>query len=507
MIIWHDKLKQLRNTEKELQLQQTTEEKHLAELKRRQNDTREDVERWNERQTLVLKSKALEKCRPIIETRVLQNEVKALKAEIHTAKQNLRQLEAEEAPARLAQQEMATYRDRIDQIVKTRKSNVSRANKMVDNLAESIKKTQGAVADLIIQKDSEREAEKKRKQQVNQIDKEIAKLNEHMATEPAKPDDASSTRRDELRSESSRIERRLLDVDHDIAGARQLVGEQKQKLALKKGERERLNTQSGQQASLLEKVARDAAKGWRWIEENRANLPLQGQIYGPPILECSVTDPRMADAVESQLRLMDNTAITCENGDDAKLISDKLLGDLRLHQVSIRTSPQPLSFYQSPVTREELTSYGLEGWLLDYLKGPEAVLAMLCDSAQIHRTAFTPRPISEQQHQALENSPISAWIAGQEKYQITRRREYGASSTRVIAVKKAQLFIDQPVNAEEQRRLDNEIKEAEQDMHESVQRHRFFTNEKQESNQKLEGIKAEMVRCIRLFTLEVLIYY
>jgi hypothetical protein len=494
MIVWHDELKNLRATEKSLGIKEMNEDGHLAELRRKQNATQEDVNHWRQRQDLILKQKALEICRPIIAKSVLFNQVKATKAELSIAKQELQQLKAEEAPTRQAQDDAVAYRDQIKQVSENRTRHVEKAKKGAEKVAEGIKTVQNAVKEYMDERDGEREAEKQRHKQVETIKKEILKLEQQRENEPVRQDEGSNARISDLRSQASGIERRILEIDEKRQVNTLRAAELKGLIAHKKSERASLNTQSGQQANLLEKLSKDAAKGWKWIEENRATLPLKGKIYGPPILECSVTDPRFADAVESSIRPMELTAITCENGEDTKLISNKLLGDMRLHQVSIRTSPKPLSFYQSPVTREELTGYGFEGWLKDYLNGPDAVLAMLCDSSSIHRVAFSSRQISDQQHRALENSPINSWVTGQEKCQITRRREYGVSSTRVNAIRKAQLLIDQPVDAEQIRRIENTIKESEQDLQEVVNEYKALGNERQKLKDEQERAKAEIVR-------------
>ncbi|KAF2708330.1 P-loop containing nucleoside triphosphate hydrolase protein [Pleomassaria siparia CBS 279.74] len=468
MIIWHDNLKKLRVTEKELEVQQTNHEKHLADLKKKQTATQEDVDRWNQRQGLLSMAKTLERCRPIIERVVLLKQLDDTKTELRASKREQRQLELEEQPARQAQEEMVAYRDEIDQIARTRTGHIEKAKRSADRIADDIKADQAKVASFQTDIESEMNSKRGGKQSIAKMEAEITRLEDLRQNKPVRLDDTSSARITELRSEISGIDRRQLEVNETMKTARRQVHEKTHEIKEKKAARDRLDTQSGKQASLLAKLSRDAAAGWAWIEANLDKLPLKGKVYGPPILGCTVTNLRMADAVESQLRPLDYTAITCETGEDAKLITDKLYGEMRLHQVSIRTAPQPISFYQSPVTRDELAGYGMEGWLLDYIRGPDPVLAMLCDNCSIHRTAVSSIQVSDQQHRALEDSPITNFIIGQDKHQISRRREYNVSSTRVTAIRKAQYFVDQPVNVEEIRRLDNAVKELEQGIKEEV---------------------------------------
>jgi regulator of replication initiation timing len=260
-------------------------------------------------------------------------------------------------------------------------------------------------------------------------------------------------------------------------------------------ERDLLDTQTGKLAKRLKDLSEDTATGWDWIQNNRHTLQLKGNIYGPPILTCSVTDPRYADIVEGQFGgVGDATAITFTNGDDQRLISNKLLGrdGLNLHQVTLRSVNQPLSYYRAPLTKEELQNLGFEGFILDYI---EPVLAMLCDSAKLHCTAYASTPLSEEQHENVTRSPISAWITGRSKYRVIRRREYGnASSTRVTTISPAKYFTDQPVDDDDRkRRLDNEIREIKQDMQTLKEQYSELKKEADQRKEEQAQFKSELV--------------
>jgi predicted RNase H-like nuclease (RuvC/YqgF family) len=106
---------------------------------------------------------------------------------------------------------------------------------------------------------------------------------------------------------------------------------------------------------------------------------------------------------------------------------------------------------------------GFQGYLIDYIEGPDAVLAMLCDNSRLHRTAYAARPISDDQHAVVSGSAIQKWVSGRDVYQITTRREYGASSTAVTQLRSAKFFVDQPVNSEEKRQLDEALARIQRD--------------------------------------------
>lgn len=496
MVDWHDELIALRSKEKRLETEQKNEDNHLKQLQARQNSTREDVDRWNQRQELLVKSKTLEKCRPIIESRLLKRQVEEVKVEKRAAKHELRQLLAEVEPARNAQEEMEAYQAQVESVRNERRSHVEKAKQRADKLATDIKDGRGSIDESSKQIERERDGEKRRRQDVKRLENAIANIERARQDVPPELDEEGfRVQRRELRSKMSSYDRREDEIKSEMQAIQRRAHELKTDFTRKQKERADLDTRSGQQASLLGNISKDTAEGWDWIQKHQDGLQFKGEVHGPPILTCSVTDPQYADIVESFLRQNDVTAITCTNSDDARLLSNKLVGKdgLGLHNISIRTVPQPLAFYRSPVTRDQLRDYGFERWVLDCIQGPEPVLAMLCDQSQLHRAAYTPNQLTSEQYQAVEQSPIASWVAGRDRYRITRRREYGQHSTSVLQVNAAKWFTDKPVDADKKRQLDDEIREMRQESTELKERHSTLKEEQQQLKVESEQAEADFV--------------
>lgn len=470
MVEWHDQLKELRSEEKSLEVKIQNEGNHLKALQAKQNATREDVERFNQRQELITKSENLAKCRPIIRMRILNAEVKQIKANLRAIKQELERYKADSQPARQAQVEMEQYRDSVEQVAKRRKERFNSDKGTVEKIGLEIDKVQQLLAGCSADIEAEKHAEKQRRLDIKRMEAEIKRLRHVMTDNPVEYDPTMfDTQKAEIRARKSAADRRVGDLGTDLATIRSRVVALGEQIKMKNQEREQLNTQSGQKANLLKKLSSDSAKAWEWLEKNMSTLGLQDTVYPPPLLSCSVSDSRYAAAVESQLRnRSDWTAFTCTNTRDVKIISDKLLGrqdngGLGLHQITIRCAPQPRAFYRSPLTHQELTQLGFDGWISDYVEGPDPVLSMLCESTKLHRAAFASRTISNDQYSALQRAQINKWVSGKEVYQITTRREYGASSTSVTQLKPAQYFTDQPVATDEKRILDQQIQQFRMD--------------------------------------------
>ncbi|KAF2689337.1 P-loop containing nucleoside triphosphate hydrolase protein [Lentithecium fluviatile CBS 122367] len=469
MVQWHDQLKALRTEEKTLEVQQQNESGHLKALQAKQNATREDVERFNQRQELVAKSRTIEKCRPIINMKILRTEVDQVRSELQASKEELEQYKAEVEPAQQAQQEMETYRDQVDSVAKARKERFDAGKASVEKLATKIDAEQQSLGNFTAEIEAERQADKKRKLDIRRIEGDISRLKSAQESIPVQPDQAAfAARNTECRTHASAAQREIVEIEARVKDIRAKVFERQAILKRKQGERDQLNTQSGQQGTVLKKLSLHTYQAWEWLEANMASLGLKDKAYAPPILSCSVPDSQYASIVESQLRRVDLMAITCTNRDDAKIVSDKLLGrkdkgGLGLHNIVIRTCPNGRASYHSPLTEVELKALMLDSWISDHIQGPDPVLAMLCDSTKLHRAAYTPRPVSNEQFNAIQKK-ISKWVSGKEFYQVTTRREYNASSTSVTQVRNAQFFTDQPVDTEDKRRLDEEMVELQRDI-------------------------------------------
>ena len=208
----------------------------------------------------------------------------------------------------------------------------------------------------------------------------------------------------------------------------------------------RLDSASGQQELKLQKYSHDTLKAYRWLLENQSKF--EKEVFGPPIVTCSITDPKFADAVESLFQKTDFTSFTVQTRNDFRTLQIAINQTLGLHDVSIRTCSLSLDTMRPPMTNHELAQLGFDGWARDFLVGPDPVIAMLCSEKSLHLTPIGLREISNEVFARLEEGSMSSWVSGKKSYQVTRRREYGpgATSTRVREIKPAQVWTEQPVD-------------------------------------------------------------
>lgn len=325
MVEWHDQLKVLRAEEKALSTKQSNERRHLEELERRQNADRSDVEHYQRREGLLQRSRCLDKARPIIELNLRKNALTQAKKDLQAARRELDQLNADVEPVRQAQEEVEAYKNQIEHVAKLRKNRVDMIKAQADKLHTKIGTTRQAITEFAAEVNKEASLKKERERDILRTNTEIQRLRRQYDHEPV-DDNAESfnNRKMELGASIRTAEAQQLECKIAIQEHRSRSHEMNEEVRRCNEARKLLDTQSGKQASILQKLSQHTAKAWEWVERNRNKLELKGEVHGPPVLECSIRDARYADAIESQLRKGDLIAITCTNTDDQKLLQSTL---------------------------------------------------------------------------------------------------------------------------------------------------------------------------------------
>ena len=239
-----------------------------------------------------------------------------------------------------------------------------------------------------------------------------------------------------------------------------------------------LDSISGQQEHKLQRRSLDSFRAYRWIRENQDKF--EKEVFGPPIVTCSVKDPKYADMIETIFQRTDFVAFTTQTKNDFRTLQRALIGELKLHDVAIRTCAIPLESLKAPLPDSELRRMGFEGWAKDYLDGPGPVLAMLCSENRLNQTPVTAGDITDEVFEELQNqTAVNSWATKKHVYNVTRRREYGnASSTRARQVRNAVVWTSQPV--------DTSLKQQYQ------QKIMSYEEEKAQLHQQVDSRKAEL---------------
>lgn len=219
-----------------------------------------------------------------------------------------------------------------------------------------------------------------------------------------------------------------------------------------------LESSAGQQEAKLKQISPDSFRAYRWVSENRDKF--EKEVFGPPIVTCSITDPKYADAIESLFQRTDLTAFTTQTRNDFRTLQKWLNTKMKLHDISIKTCSVALETCTPPMSDDEIRSLGMETWARNCLTGPDPVLAMLCNENRLHQTPISLGDISDDQYNRIRNGSLSSYVAGRSNYQITRRREYGpdAVSAKCKPVRPARVWTSQPIDLAAKRELESNIR-------------------------------------------------
>ncbi|KIW20423.1 hypothetical protein PV08_00998 [Exophiala spinifera] len=463
MASMHDDLKRLRSAQSEALNKSKAEQEQLANLENRQEMQRTEVERMRERALVKKRLEWMEKCRPLVEYSECRVKYKEAKLKAKAITQELKRLKAISAPTLKDLESKRQYERDVRSLKEKRKKDLAVTERKCEEAARKIVDTQSTVDEFKNKLEAERRVPSEKKAEIGRHMGSIAQYRQKKEQPPPEFDARAMT--DEiqrLKNQQRAFEAQKLELNERKELLRtQGLDAKSRREALEKTLRS-MQTEAGKQELKLKDVSRDTFKAWEWIQNNREEF--SEHVYGPPIVECSLKDPGMADAVESLLQQNDFKIITVQNKDDFRKLQDKLSRGLKLHDVSLRVCPPANSQHLThrPLNSEEMAKFGLTSWAIDHIQGPAPVLAMLCAERNLHRAAMSSAELTQEQHEQLAATSIASYVAGRKLYQFMRRAEYGTAGTssRVGDLRAAKMWTDQPVDMGRQTAIQRQINEV-----------------------------------------------
>ncbi|KAL8729130.1 MAG: hypothetical protein Q9166_004961 [cf. Caloplaca sp. 2 TL-2023] len=486
MLDMHDELKEHRQKQKSIQAKAQADQDALDNLENRQRMQADDVQRMRDREVIKERVRLLEASRPFAAYRGARQRHAEAKERKKQAQKELDKLEKDVEPSLKAVNAKQTYQRQVEAVTNGRRKVVQDAEKTVDSIDRKLQSLLGRKAEL----DAEEEAEKnsgrdirrdmprlqqtivslKRRIDEEQPDLDISGYNEQIRGKQKANDNAANKIR-ELQGNQTDITSRGKDRKERIERAKKAL--------------ENLESRAGQREAKLEEASRDTFKAWSWIKEHQDEF--EKPVFGPPLVECSVTDLRYVDQIETLLQRGQMLTITCQTKNDFKKLGNILHDRMHLAEINMQHMPGTLADFPPPIDRDQLERYGLIGWALDHITGPEPVMAMLCATVRLHQTGLGDRDTSPAQFELLQNGPIENWVTKKSAYKIVRRREYGpsATSTNVRDIRKAQVWTNQPVDMRAKRDLQENIEGWEGERRELV-------SEVDAAQREIEALRTEI---------------
>ena len=510
MIDMHEELKDLRKKQKDAQAKCTADQETLTNLEGRQRLQEADVERMREREQVEKRVTMLEAARPFAAYRGARNLHREAKEKRREAQDELTRLRNEVEPSLRALKAKERYQQQIEVVVGERKNGVARAEKTADNIDRKFRDLQDRNNELVGEYQAELNSGKGAKKEIAKHEASIFNLKRQMQEQPSEVDtQAYNERLREKRRAITACEAQIRELQEQQQESANRGREINSRIQRANRELQNLDSQAGKQNLKLQSNSRDSAILWEWIQEHPNEF--ENPIFGPPLITCSVKDPKHVDQIETLFQRTLMLSFTVQSNRDMKRLSDVAAHKLHIKDIYIKTMPVGLEIFKPPVGPDEMKRFGFESWALEHVNGPERVLAMLCSEIHLHETGVTLRDTSPQQYDLLQKSSIGSWVTDKSFYKVQRRRDYGstASSTVVKPVRPAAVWTEQPVDLTAKRELQesiegwtdeiNGIKTANKEAQEKIEGYREAMSTTAEEEKEIAAEKAAKQKALGEF--------
>ncbi|KAI1764391.1 P-loop containing nucleoside triphosphate hydrolase protein [Hypoxylon sp. FL1150] len=461
---YHESLRKLHLDHKRIKGKLDENAEILKNHETRQQGSQADVDRLRDREAIQKHIDNLKSAHVIAEYTTVRNAYSDAKQKSRDATKKLRELEAACEPALQAVNRKKEYQRKIGVVVEERKVALKRAEAACGQLVEAIEAQDEEIKQLQNKKSAEQGSYDSRRVDIHKGQRAIRDLEAKLQNKP--PEFVPADYNMKIRQQQAIVrenvaKRRELDSKRNEEKAA-YTEKNNEKRRLEK-ELENLNSQEGQKLSQLRKInGGDIAKGWEWLQEHKGEF--EEEVFGPPMLNCSITDQRYSDQIQSLLAQEDFLCFTCQTPNDHKKLSAQFYKVLGI-SVSIRTCRSDFASFQPGIPKEQIREMGLDAYAIEFLEGPAPVLAMLCSEKRLHTCAVALRDISNDQYERVAGCErIPSWSSGRTLYRVQRRREYGgnAVSTSTRKIMSGRFWTNQPVDQSEKTMLQMRISEADE---------------------------------------------
>ncbi|KAH7158112.1 hypothetical protein B0J13DRAFT_495406 [Dactylonectria estremocensis] len=458
MLVWQRQLQDLHKERRGLSEAVHTDVETLKNLENRQQGLQADVDRVREREEIIEQVKNLKSALVLSQYQEARDLHSSAKERKKMAERSLRQLEQESGPSLVAVNQKQEYARHIEAIIPQRRQAMTDAQELAKKLTRNISVAAGNIKEFDTKLESERKDHDTKKKEVAQSRSRITALQGDLKNRPDEFNPGDFNRN--IRGEEHKA-RELEAEQREIANQCDAI-KVKGKTAmaeLRKVEAdiESFDTQQGQQLSFMKKHFPEIAAGWEWVQENQNQF--EKPIFGPPMISCSIKDERYSDQVQALLQADDFTCFTAQTKGDYKRLTDQLYREMSL-SVVIRTCAHSLNAFQSPVGADEARALGLDGFAIDFLEGPDPVLAMLCAEKRLHQSGVSLVDHNDTQYDRLvQGGKVNQWAAGKQSYSVRRRKEYGPQAMTTITknIQPGRFWTSQPVDTQEKAELHRKL--------------------------------------------------
>lgn len=495
MLLWQDKLRELYKEKKDLTENSQNDADTLQNLEARQEGLQADVDRLRERDEIQKRLDDLKIVKVLARYSEARDKYMAAKENKKKAEASLKRLETESGPSLQAVNRKEVYLDKVNAALTSKSRALDQSHDLSDALDQKIKDEQGAIDAFNHKMDAERKLFDARKKEVSNARAKITSLQADLKNRPGEFNAGDWNQKIRAEEHNLReLEATDRGLDQELTNMKDQARDPRRVLESLKDSLQSLDTQEGQQLNMMRKNFPEVTRGWEWIQQNKDQF--EKEVFGPPMISCSVKDENYSFQVQSLLQMDDFTCFTVQTRNDFKKLSDQLYRVMSL-SVVIRSSVHALENFQSPLSRKEAIKLGLDGFAIDYLEGPDPVLAMLCSEKRLHQSGVTLQEHDNDQYARLANSgSITQWAAGRHLFTLRRRKEYGGKAMTAISkfINPGKFWTSQTVDVQEKADLTRQLAEANAEFDVLKQKNTELLQKRKAIREQRETINTKIVR-------------
>ncbi|OAA67640.1 structural maintenance of chromosome complex subunit SmcA [Cordyceps fumosorosea ARSEF 2679] len=499
MLIWQSQLRELFKEKKGLTENSQNDVETLENLMARQEGLQAEVDRLRERDEIQKRLDDLKIVKVLVRYQEARDRFLKAKELKKKAQESLRRLETESGPSLQAVNRKEAYLDKLKSALSGKERALQQCHDVSDALDQKVKDEQASMDAFDTKMVSERKLFNARKNEVAAARARLTSLQADLKNCPGEFN--ASEWNQKIRAEEHEL-RDLESTDRELGlqltNLKDEVRGPKERTRTLTRSLESLDTHYGQQVNLMKKKFPEVAQGWEWIQAHMGEF--EKEVFGPPMISCSIKDERFSSQVQSLLQVDDFTCFTVQTRSDYKKLSDQLYRVMSL-SVVIRSSVHSLENFQTPTSRNETLELGLDGFAVDYVEGPEPVLAMLCSEKRLHQSGIALQEHDNAQYNRLANSgTITQWAAGKHTFSLRRRKEYGGKAMTAISklIASGGFWTSQGVDVQEKAELTRQLAEAQAEVQtlkerntEVLKKRTAIERQKQAINAKIDDLKTE----------------
>ncbi|KAJ6469210.1 hypothetical protein C8R47DRAFT_1024336 [Mycena vitilis] len=473
----------------------------MQQLVERNEGIERDVQRYRERKKIERSISLLKVLVPVQHYREARVEYHALRKHQRALHERVSRLKERNKPAhallgKLENQaaDLQERRGAMKEGLRAMVGKVTKCTKACDALENDLEDVQNALANL-------KKNEKTRLSNIKRAQTEIAALKEEMEIEVKVESEA------DLKADRNAVLAKFHATPY--AADTHALDQRAENLERRKsqnrrneenGRAELRNLDSVEHVKLqnLHSLNADAADTVRFIRQNQGMFKME--IFEPPLLSVTVPDQNFAAAVENNFNLSALKMFVCQCKEDYDLLNKTINDNPGLgRSARVPTWYRPGSeadLAPPPMSPNELTERGFDGYAIDYVQCPEGLKWYLKRELNMHRTAISRRGVRDLQG-AIDavgrpgpngRSSNTTFIDGDMVHQVSRSR-YGQHKLMASATKLggARNFGKAQVNPADKQRVDDLLRRCKEEATEIHDEDRAVGMEKK----RLEGLLKE----------------